>query len=201
VNEILARVPLDDLAGQLGASKKDTKDAASQAITSLLGGLHYNSQESDGVASLAKALLGHAGGAKAVSGGGKVDLGSIDTGDGAKIVKHALGTTPSRAATQLSAKTGAASPLLAKVLPVVAPLVLTYVANQALGASGGSILDLVKGSIGGSGSSKPTSGGGLGDLLGDVLGSALGTGKATPAPRASSTKEGSVLGSILGHLF
>lgn len=193
VTDILATLPVDDLAARLGATPAATKDAAGQAITSLLGGLHHNSQDSDGALSLAQALLGHSSQALA---GSTLDLDGIDTKDGAKIVKHALGATPSKAAAQLGAKTGTDASLLQKLLPIVAPVVLAYVASTALKkTSGGSIIDLVTGALGGGASSSD----GLTDLLGGVLGGVLGGGKATPAPKAKTSND--ILGSVLGHIF
>ncbi|MCL2467984.1 MAG: DUF937 domain-containing protein [Micrococcales bacterium] len=192
VTDILATLPMDDLAARVGATPAETKKAAGKAITSLLGGLHHNSQDTAGATSLAKALNGHSN-----QPDGKLDLDSIDTKDGTKIVKHALGATPKTAATQLGAKTSVDPALLQKLLPVLAPLVLSYLANGAKKkTSGGSITDLVTGSLGGKSSSK---GGGLDDLLGGVLGGILGGGKATPAPKANTS--GGILGSVLGHLF
>ncbi len=190
VTDILATLPVDDLAARLGSTPAATKDAARQAITSLLGGLHHNSQDADGALSLAQALLGHSGQTTA----GTLDLDGIDTKDGAKIVKHALGATPSKAAAQLGAKTGTDTNLLTQLLPILAPIVLSYLAGTALKkTSGGPITDLVTGVLG-------QSGGGLSDLLGGVLGGVLGGGgKATPAPKANDA--GGILGTVLGHLF
>ncbi|MCL2849709.1 MAG: DUF937 domain-containing protein [Micrococcales bacterium] len=187
VTEILATVPINDLAARVGATPAATKDAAGKAITSLLGGLHHNTQDTDGALSLAQALLGH-------TGTGTVGLDQIDTKDGAKIVRHALGATPSKAAAAIGAKTGTDSALLQKLLPLLAPLVLSHVASSATKkTSGGSIIDLVTGSLAGK------SGGGLGDILGGALGGVLGGAKPAPAPKAKTS--GGILGSVLGHLF
>lgn len=189
VTDILATLPVDDLAARLGATPAATQAAAGQAITSLLGGLHHNSQDADGALALAQALLGHT-----TTAAGQLDLDGIDTKDGAKIVKHALGATPSKAAAQLGAKTGTDTTLLKQLLPILAPIVLSYIASTALKkTSGGSIVDLVTGALAGQ------SGGGLDDLLGGVLGGVLGGGKATPAPKADDS--GGILGTVLGHLF
>lgn len=190
VTDILATLPVDDLATRLGATPAETEVAASQAITSLLGGLHHNSQDTDGALALTQALLGHTG--QAPASGSTLDLDGIDTKDGAKIVKHALGAAPSKAAVQLGAKTGTDANLLKQLLPILAPIVLSSIADTALKkTSGGSITDLVTGALGPSG--------GLDDLLGGVLSGVLGADKATPAPKANDS--GGILGAVLSHLF
>ena len=57
VDDILANLPIDQLASQLGESPDDVRAAAQSALPALLGGLHANAQDPAGEASLADLLL------------------------------------------------------------------------------------------------------------------------------------------------
>ena len=196
LNDILGQIPLDDLASQLGASPNETKTAASQAITSLLGGMTHNAQSEDGEQALGKALAKHA-----TSKPPKVS--EVDTDDGTKIVQHVLGTTPDKAAKAVSSKTGTDSNLIAQLLPILAPIVLAYLGNQVTSkttSGGGSLLSGLLGGASGSGTN--TSGGGLADLLSGVLGDVLGQKPAAkPAGKAQAQQDGGLLGQLLNSLF
>jgi len=214
ITDILAQLPIGQLSQQLGVTEKETTTASTQVITSLLGGLTANTQDSTGEASLASALLNHAKAGQAFESNG-VDLAQIDTKDGAKIVKHALGETTSKTASALAQKTGTDESLLSKLLPILAPIVLAYVANKAMGSStqqsssGSNVVSsLIGGLLGGSSStSAPSSGlgsllgsnsGGLSSMLGGFLGQALGSKAETPKAQSSSS---SALQGILDAIF
>ncbi|MDR0285243.1 MAG: DUF937 domain-containing protein [Propionibacteriaceae bacterium] len=204
ITDILGQLPLGQLAEQLGVSETETKTASTSVITSLLGGLTANAQEKDGEASLAGALTKHAskGAANAKSG---VKLGDIDVADGKKIVEHALGTSTTTSAEALAAKTGNDQSLIQKLLPTLAPVVLGYVANQALSgksdkagqadkddSSSGGLGAVIGGLLGGSSAS------GLGSMLGGLLGGALNNQDQAKKAQQSS---GGVLGGLLDAIF
>jgi len=201
ITDILGQLPIDQLASQLGASTKDTKSAATSAITSLLGGMTHNAQTSAGEAALAKALTGHAGKTTSVA--------NADTEDGTKIVQHVLGTTPAKAAAAVSAKTGNDSSLITKLLPMLAPMVMSYMgskATQSTGSSGGgNILSSVLGGVlGGGTSTASSSSGGLSGMLGGMLGEALGSKTATAStktPAPAQEADGGILGKVLNSIF
>ena len=196
INEILGQLPLDQLSEQLGVSQKEAKSASTQVITSLLGGMTANSQDSDGEFSLAQALVKHRNNGELFASDG-VDLNGIDTKDGSKIVKHALGTTTSKTAAALSAKTGTDKSLLQKLLPILAPIVIAYIANKAFSNNApvassqdsNPLGSIVGGLLGGG--SQQSSGDGLGSIVGGLLGG--GSQQAS-----ASDGLGSIVGSILG---
>ena len=196
LTDILGELPLDDLASQLGASKTETKTAASQAITSLLGGMTQNAQSEPGEAALGKALAKHATSKP-------VKVAEVDKEDGAKIVQHVLGTTPDKAAKAVSGKTGTDSNLIEQLLPILAPVVLAYLGNQVTSktaSSGGSLLSGLLG--GGSGSGTNSSSGALGALLTGVLGEVIGQKPAPkPTSKAPAQQDGGLLGQLLNSLF
>lgn len=185
IEDILSSIDLKQLAGMLGTDTGTAEQAVTAAVPTLISGLQANATHPDGAASLAQALGQHVDGAYADS----VDLSNVDTDDGRKIVAHALADDPQR----LQAVSGLGGNLLSKLLPLLAPIVMSYLAKKfsgagsstaasnsggsgdllggLLGGSAGGLGSLLGGLLGGSaGGSAAGSGGGLGDLLGDLLG-------------------------------
>ena len=202
VTDILGQLPLSQLAEQLGTNEKDAKTASTHVIKSLLGGLTVNAQQADGEQALASALAKHASTGAALATKG-VDLGKIDTKDGAKIVKHVLGADPTTTAAALAAKTGTDQSLLQKLLPILAPIVMAYLAGKvfkgnAAPAQGQSAAGGVEGLLGGllGGGGGGTSGGG--NVLGSLVGGLLGGGGGAAAGGAGGGALGSMLSGVLG---
>ena len=174
-SDLLAQIPVADIAKSLGVSEDVADSAIRQVIPSLVGGMSANAQDPAGAASLEKALDRHQG--SAVS-----SLADVDTTDGEKIVTNVFGQKKDDVvrAVASSDKTSATADIIGKLLPIVAPIVMAWVANQFFGqkkasssaapASSGGIGDILGGLLGGSS-------GGSGDVLGGLLGGLLGGGK------------------------
>lgn len=174
INEVFAALPIDALAQQVGATPEQVRAAAASALPALFGGLEANAQDQAGADSISQALGQHGGGL--LEGG--VDVAAIDTADGEKITQHIFGNNTGAVVQQLGG--GLPEGLIGKLLPLLAPIVLSYLAKQLGGgqtsnsaASGG--LGDILGSILGGGSSSGS--GGLGGGLGDLLGGLLGGGR------------------------
>jgi hypothetical protein len=200
ITDILKQVPIDQLAQQLGASKKDTKTASTQAITSLLAGLTSNATDSKGEEALAGALLQHLTSGQSFASAG-VNLDDIDTKDGAEIVKHALGADPTKAAAAVAAKTGTDQSLLQKLLPILAPVVIAYLATQFFKGKTPTTTSDLGSVLGGllGGGTQQASGGALSGILGGLLGEALG-GDQTKTSQAQASS-GGILGGLLDSIF
>jgi hypothetical protein len=135
--------------------------------------MHANAQSSQGAGSLAEALGQHDN--DLLSGG--VDVDQVDTADGDKIVQHVFGDTRGQVVDQLGGIGGSGgSDLMGRLLPMLAPIVMSYLARRftqggagtpgETGAGGeGGLGDLLGGLLGGAGQT-----GGLGGLLGGLLG-------------------------------
>jgi hypothetical protein len=189
-DEILANIPLTQLASQLGVDEATAETATRQAIPALLGGLQANAQDPAGAASLAGALGDHP--SALVDGG--VNLDEVDTADGEKIVGNIFGSNSTQVAHTLSNNLGQQSGLIQKLLPILAPIVLAYISRRLTGtSSGGGAGDLLGSILGGSGGGQA---GGGGNVLSDVLGGMLGGGQAGDTDRGS----GSVLDMLGGML-
>ncbi|MCA0294559.1 MAG: DUF937 domain-containing protein [Actinobacteria bacterium] len=186
VDEILSSIDPAQLAAALGTDEVTARDAAAAAIPTLINSLQANTASADGESGLLAALGQHADSDLFV--GDQVDLTAVDTADGQKIVAHALADDPNR----LQAVSGLGGGLLSKLLPLLAPIVMSYLAKklgmggssstQQSDASGGSgdLLGTILGSIlGGGGAGGAASGGGLGDILGQILGG--GQAQAEPS--------------------
>lgn len=174
---LLDLIPIGDIAKQLGVSEDVAEAAVKQAIPAIIGGMAANAKDTNGKASLEKALSKHA----TSSSGKKVAVKDIDTADGEKIVNNVFGVkkTEVAAAVADSSKGDVTKELIAKLLPIIAPIVISFIASQFLGQ---------KTAAPAAKEPEPAaSSGGIGDLLGGLLGSSQG-----------QEIVGSVLGGLLG---
>ena len=177
-DEILANIPLSDLAAQLGVDEATAEAATRQAIPALLGGMHANAADPAGAASLAGALGNHSG--DLVDGG--VNLDQVDTDDGQKIVGNIFGGNTGQVAQTLGANVGQQGSLIQKLLPILAPIVMSYLAKRLAGGgqggSGNMITDVLGGMLGGGQTQAQGEPGrsGTGSIL-DMLGGMLGGGR------------------------
>ncbi len=188
IDDIVAQLPMASLAGQVGSDQQTTEAAVRQVLPALLGGLHANAQDPAGAASLAGALGQHS--PDLVEGG--VNLDQVNPQDGTKIVSNIFGGQTDQVAQTLGGSLGGQTGLVQKLLPILAPIVLSYLAQRLGGQgqaaqSGGGLADVLGGLLGGQ--SQGAGAGGLGGLLGGLLG----------GNQAGSSSGG--LGDILGGLL
>jgi hypothetical protein len=164
-DDILAQIPLSQLAAQLGVDEQTVEQATRSALPALLGGMQANAQSPKGEVSLLEALGQHD--PSLVEGG--VDLDQVDTADGTKIVNHVFGGQQNEVVNTLGGLGNVGKDLIAKLLPLLAPIVMSYLAKK-LGSK------LAPANAGGSPEQGQSQGGGLGDLLGGLLGGGSGGG-------------------------
>jgi hypothetical protein len=174
IDDILANIPMNSLADQLGVDPATAESAVREALPALVGGMQANAADPQGAASLAGALESHS--PKLVDGG--VNLDEVDTADGEKIVSHVFGENSGAVAQTQGGNLGGNSDLVQKLLPILAPIVLSYLAQKMRG-----------------GGAQPGAGGGLNDLLGSVLGG-LGGGQAQGQQGGGGILD--MLGGLLG---
>jgi hypothetical protein len=173
IDDILANIPINSLADQLGVDPATAESAVREALPALVGGMQANAADPQGAASLAGAVGNHS--PKLVDGG--VNLDEVDTADGEKIVDHVFGENSGAVAQTLGGNLGGNSDLIKKLLPILAPIVLSYLSQKMRGgattpAPGGGIEDLLGSILGGlgGGQGQQSSGGGILDMLGGLLG-------------------------------
>jgi hypothetical protein len=197
IDDLMAQIPIGQLAGQLGVSEAEARDAVRTALPALVGGMQANAQDPAGAASLQRAIGQHDG--SLLDGG--IDFDQVDTADGEKIVHNIFGDNEGAVVNQLGGLGGLGGGLISKLLPMLAPLLMNFL-GASFGGGGGDSSASGPASSSGMGPSasgmgpRPSSpvggdegGGGIGDVLGgllgggglgglgDVLGGLLGGGK------------------------
>jgi len=203
LDEIKADLPIGDIAKRLGVDEATARKAVDDALPALVAGMGANATDPAGAASLERAVKSHD--PSLVEGG--VNLDDVDEDDGRKIVRNVFGGNTDQVVRALDAKEskeGAGGDLIGKLLPILAPIVLAFLAKQFskkqdthepaatstdTASGGGAIGDILGGLLGGGGASGKASGGGLGDLMGGLLGG------------GGSGGSGGGLGDILGGLL
>ena len=163
IDQLLAQIPIEQLAEQLGVDEAQAQEATRAALPALLGGLQANVADPAGAVSLGQALQQHDG---SLFGDDVADLGGIDTADGQKIVANIFGDNTDQVIQQLGGVSGrGGSSLISKLLPILAPIVLAYL------------------------SKKLQQSGGLGDILGQVLGGGASPSTSTRSGGGSYQQE------------
>ena len=224
IDEILSQVPMDQVAAALGVDQSEAEEATRTAIPALLGGMQANAADPAGAASLTNAVEQHD---PSVLGAG---LDQIDTQDGQRIVQNVFGEqTPDVMARLGGATPGEGSSLIQKLLPIIAPIVMAYLAKKLQGAGStsaaatddpmgglggmlpkggrqagrwrtGDVLGSVLGGGATGGGGAAGQGGGIGDILGQVLGGAGGS-QTQPGTPTGQGGLGDLLGGVLGGLL
>lgn len=202
IDQLMRTLPMDQLAGQVGADEGETRRAVQSALPALLGGLARNSQDRGGAESLLGALGQHQDGLA-----DDPALDRIDTQDGEKILGHIFGGNTDGVVNQLGGLGGGQSgQLVRRLLPILAPIVLSWLAKQVGGAGQGQPRDGRGGQDPMNQEPLPGQGGQGGQpdmtsVLQDVLGGALGGATGTGPRGGSGAGGGGILGDVLGGLL
>ncbi len=201
VEDILSALPIDQIAQQVASDPALVQQAASVAIPAILSGLQANASDPSGAGSLLDALTQHSGDLF----GGSMSLDQIDVNDGAKAAGHIFGDNQDQVINQLGS-TGVGSQLLKKLLPILVPIVLSYIVKQmsAKGAAPSQSGDSGQITFPGQEPQAAPAGGGSaagGGVLGDVLQQVLTGALQGAGGGRSSSAAGSILGDLLGGLL
>ena len=191
-DEILEQVPLSQLAGQLGVDENEARQAAEQALPALLGGLQANAADPAGANSIMNALAQHGGGVPN-------DLEQVDVADGQKIVGNIFGDNTDQVMNQLGGMGGGATgDLVKRMLPVLAPIVLSWLAKKMSGQGG--LGGMLGGVLGGEQTSSQVDSGPLfpGGQGAQSAPTQHPAGTGAPAQQGASNPIQDVLGGILG---
>jgi len=163
---------LQQVSQQLGLDRGQTTQAVGSALPLLLGALGQNASEPQGAQSLLNALQrDHLADG---SGGGGFDLGGIlgavmgggrsGATDGAGILGHVFGGQQPQAAELLGQKIGLDSGTTGKLLAILAPIVMSFLAQRFAQQGNAGELSSALGQ-----ETQHAGGGGLGSLLGGAL--------------------------------
>lgn len=194
IQELLGQIPVQQIASLLGTDTASAQAAVEAAVPTLLAGMQNNVQAPDGAAALESELARHRNG---LADGG-VEPSQVDTRDGEKIVGHVFGGQQDQVANRLAGTAnlgGAGGDLVRKLLPILAPIVMSYLAKKVLGGGQDS-----------GAQPAPAGGGGidLGSILGGILGGGLGglgTGGQGSAGQGGGGLSSGGLGDILGGIL
>lgn len=192
-DEIMAQLSLPDLAARLGTDQDTARRAAEAALPTLLAGVTTQAADPQRSPQLARAVREDHDPAVLEA----VDpVAHVDPDEGDRIVQHVFGDRRGDVEARLQGATsGVDSSLMAKLLPMLAPLVMAWLSRKMLGGAAGDDTTT------GGGATTTGGGGGLGDVLGDVLGGGGGLGDVLGQLGGRAGKDGGLddlLGSILG---
>jgi hypothetical protein len=160
-------IPIGDIAKKLGIDPDVAESAVKVALPVIVSGLAANAKDKAGEKSLESALSNHEP-AK-----GKVDIDDIDTEDGEKILGHVFGSKKDDVVKAVAKKSdNATQEIIAQILPIIAPIVLSWLASQFLNQKKAAPAAKKEAAPAAKEESTPASG--LGDILGSFLSSSQG---------------------------
>lgn len=166
----------DKISQKTGLSQDQLTQVISAGLPMIVGTMAQNSTSQSGAASLNNALNKHVNSPVLSSSDAVTSDATIQ--DGGNILGHIFGGGHAGAANQVSQKTGVDAATVMKVMAMLAPLVMAYLAKKRSGTStNSSAADITS-----------------------ILGSLLGSGQ-TSTSSSSGTAMGGLLGNILGALF
>ena len=113
---------IKQISRQIGADEKSTGSAFSAVIPLLMGAITKNSGQRAGAESLSRALERDHDGSVLNNFSGL--LSNPDSGNGAGILKHVLGSRQNRVESTLSQTSGLDAASIGKLLQIAAPLVM-----------------------------------------------------------------------------
>ncbi|MGL4832261.1 MAG: DUF937 domain-containing protein [Propionibacteriaceae bacterium] len=184
LDQILTDLPIKQIAAQIGASPEQIQESVANIVPVLLEKLTHNATDIKGAQALAAALADHEN--------DDLTIDSVDPSDGEKMLAHMFGSTQ-QAEQAIAPVAGLASPLLKKLLPYLAPIVMGYLAKQIGQGQFSNILGpLLNGVLGGGQKQQTQQSGGtiLSDLLGSILGGGGSAAQTFPQAQTQSAGDG-----------
>ncbi len=179
-NELIEKIPVGELARKLDTDEETATEALVAALPALLAQMQNNASSASGASSLMAALQQHN---DDLARGSQVNLDQVDTNDGNSIIGHIFGNQRQQVTQQLADNTRQASPgLLDTLLPMLAPIAMSFLSNNLLGGNQHNQRNVQQG------------GADLGSLLGGLLG-------GRQAAQQDSDDGGLDIGGLLGGLF
>lgn len=192
---LLSSDSIKGLSGLTGASDLDVKKVLNQALPTLLDGANGQATNKDTADGFATALSDHA---KSDTNDLTNFLGNVDLKDGAKIIKHLLGSDKDSVVKDVSKQTGVSKSKTTSILSGFAPLLMSLLGQQTNEDkdSGSDIGGLI-----GSLLSNADLGGILSGLLGSDDSSSTKKKKSSKKKSASDSGSGNMLTKILKGLL
>ncbi|WP_413318955.1 DUF937 domain-containing protein [Agrococcus sp. 1P02AA] len=129
IQQLIGQIPIQQVAQQAGVDEAEARQAIEAIVPALVGGMQANAHDPSGAQSLMGALGAHQG---------HLDerlAGNIDPDDGQRIVRNVFGDNTE----QIARAAGGGSALggiIQKILPIVAPIVIAWIANRFFAQGG-----------------------------------------------------------------
>jgi hypothetical protein len=185
LDDLINQIPVADVASKLGANEGEVNNAIRTLVPALVGGIQQNVDAKDIDSSGLESAVTQQGASGLLDGGVNVD--QVDAKQGDQLVAKIFGGNDSdQVASALAGTAAGGSDLIKKLLPIITPIVLAYIAKKL---TQGSAPAPTQGSAPApTQQSAQPSGGGLSDVLGSILGGQSG----------ANNPLGSILGSVLG---
>jgi hypothetical protein len=130
LGQVLGGGNLSAISQTIGADENTTSTAIQAALPMLLGGLAHNAQSEQGASSLAGALDRDHDGSVLDDIAGFVMSGGAQQSNGAGILGHIFGGNQTAVAQGVSQASGLDMGTVAKLLPLLAPIVMGYLGRQ-----------------------------------------------------------------------
>lgn len=124
---LLGGSDLGKLASQIGGNEKNAKDGVAAALPMILGALNKNTETVEGAEALNKALENHDG---SILNNLPEYLNNPDLKDGTGILNHLFGSNVENVANEVSQSSGLDVNNSAKMLQMLAPIVLGVLGQQ-----------------------------------------------------------------------
>lgn len=146
---------IDQLSGQLGAPKQQTRTAADSILSTIIGGLAKNAQQPGGADAIANALDNDHDGSlldnlNDILGGKTPSTVNPRATNGEGILKHVLGGKKSSAIDMISQISGLGSGKTGNLMAMLAPIVMGMLGKQKKqsGLDSGGIANILAGALG-----------------------------------------------------
>ena len=119
---------LGQVSEQTGITQKDAAVVMAEVLPVLLKGMEGQATNSSTAAGFLDALMAHS---KDDTSDVKKAVKKADTDDGAKIVKHLLGTKEEEIAARAKKKSGIDTKTILKIMAIVAPILMSQMGKSA----------------------------------------------------------------------
>jgi hypothetical protein len=172
LNSDLGKQIIGSISQQTGIDSNQAGAVVANGLPEILARMQQNTENGD--SGLLGALLGGKHDGSILDNIGGYLNNSQTADDGSKILGHVFGDDKSTLENGLSEKTGVDSGIIAKILPMLMPIIMGYLGKQA---SSNGVQDT----------------GGLGSILGGLLGG----GNQQQSSNSNSSLGGSILTSVL----
>lgn len=126
-DKLLSSDSIDGLSNLTGVSEKDVKNVLAQALPSLLDGAKGQAKNKETSEGFATALSEHA---KNDTNDLTKFLGNVDLADGAKIIKHLLGSNNDTVVKDVAKQSGVSKAKTSSVLSGLGPLLMSLLGQQ-----------------------------------------------------------------------